>query len=165
MMTLDTVTRSLQAIAVRLLLMGLLFVGYWTAWRPARAIILNEAAVPVLQWSADHEEQVRPTAGPVRLELPSGADRSMPAPAGVTFLLPALFLVAVFPDRPYWLIFWAGHCLLFVFIMLAWAAALMHTPGAEPIAGFLQTYGVDIYSMGLPIIWWAAHRRRVARAS
>lgn len=153
---------SLRTIAVRLLLMGLLFVGYWTAWRPARAIVLNQTAVPVLQWSAEREADVRPTTGPTRLTLPNGADRALPAPAGVQFLLPALFLIAAFPTRAYWLFFWLGHCALFALIVAAWAATLMEWPGALAIAGFLQTYGVDLYSLGVPVAVWISHRRGIS---
>lgn len=148
----------LRAVAVRLLLMGLLFVGYWTAWRPARTVVLNEAAAPVLQWSAPTDTAVQARGGPVRITLPGGMSTSLPAPAGIPFLLPALFLVAAFPKRLYWLFFWAGHCALFFLLVAAWSAALMGWPGALPIADFLKTYGVDLYSLGVPIGLWVRHR-------
>ncbi|PEN08682.1 hypothetical protein CRI93_02685 [Longimonas halophila] len=150
---------TLRTIAVRLLLMGLLFIGYWTAWRPMRGVVLNEAAVPVLQWSAPSEAAVQARGGPVRITLSSGTQTSLPAPAGIPFLLPALFLVAAFPKHGYWLFFWAGHCLLFACMVAAWSAALMAWPGAFGVADFLQTYGVDLYSLGVPVALWVRHRQ------
>ncbi len=151
---------TLRTIAVRLLLIGLLFIGYWTAWRPMRGVVLNEVAVPILQWSASSETAVQARGGPVRITLPGGAQASLPAPAGIPFLLPALFLVAVFPKHGYWLFFWAGHCLLFAGMVAAWSAALMAWPGALGVADFLQTYGVDLYSLGVPVALWVRHRQR-----
>lgn len=152
-----------QAVAVRSLLIVLLFVGYWTAWRPARTVVLNQVAVPVLQWSAERESDVQASAGPARLTLPSGQERGLPAPAGVPFLLPALFLVAAFPRKPYWFLFWVGHCALFFLIVALWSGALMMWPGAEAVAGFMQTYGVDLYSIGVPVALWVWERRRSSR--
>lgn len=151
---------TLRAIAVRLLLMGLLFVGYWTAWRPARTVVLNQVAVPVLQWSAPTEAAVQARGGPVRIALPGDTETSVPAPAGIPFLLPALFLIAAFPKRPYWALFWVGHCMLFGLVVASWSAALMQWPGAAVLAGFLQTYGVDLYSIGVPVALWVRHRQR-----
>ncbi len=150
----------LRAVAIRLLLMGLLFIGYWTAWRPARSVVLNQGAVPVLEWSASTEAAVQARGGPARITLPGGFETSLPAPAGIPFLLPALFLVAAFPRRAYWLFFWGGHCALFALMVAAWSLALMEWPGARGIADFLQTYGVDLYSLGIPVALWVRHRHR-----
>ena len=150
----------LRAITLRLLLMGLLFVGYWTAWRPARDVVLNQLAAPVLQWSAPTETAVQASGGPIRIKVPNGPESALPAPAGMPFLLPALFLVAAFPKHAYWMLFWVGHCMLFAVIVATWSAALMQWPGAMALADFLQTYGVDLYSIGVPVALWVRHRRR-----
>lgn len=149
----------LRAVALRLLLMGLLFVGYWTAWRPVRSVVLNQAAVPVLEWSASTEAAVQARGGPARIRLPGGSEAALPAPAGIPFLLPALFLIAAFPRRAYWLFFWAGHCVLFALVVTAWSAALVGWPGALAVADFLQTYGIDLYSIGVPVALWVRHRQ------
>lgn len=149
----------LRAVAIRLVLMGLLFIGYWTAWRPARSVVLNQAAVPVLEWSAESPNAIRASGGPVNITLPNGNETGLPAPAGIPFLLPALFLIAAFPKRAYWALFWVGHCMVFALMVAAWSAALMEWPGAAALAGFLQTYGVDLYSLGIPVALWVRHRR------
>jgi len=141
----------------------LLLVAYFTAWRPVRMEIMTSAVQPALQAAAAGSgAQVRVIAGggAIRIQQPEGRFPSkggFPAPAGVPFLLPALFLVVLAPRRPYWLLFWAGHVLLSGVLVLGWALALQGVDAGGYVATFTKAYGVDAYSLLVPMLVLVRH--------
>ena len=172
---------------------GLLVLVYLLLWSPARRMLVAHGTYPVLEASADGVPQasvrLNASAGVVRVDVareafPSadvanerGADAwrgTLAAPAGVKFLLPALFLVVLAPGRLYWLAFGAGH-LAFGALELGSGIVLVHAPAyGEPLLRFVQSYATDAYSLGVPALVliaragtapWGARSQREADAS
>jgi hypothetical protein len=74
------------------------------------------------------------------------------APAGVKFLLPAGFLILVAPKRPRLRSFFAGHLLLGALGLGLLAGGVAGLPGGLGLSRFVQTYGVDTYSLAVPVL-------------
>lgn len=138
----------------RTVLAGLLVTAYLYAWTPARTAWVTHLAVPVLEHSAPPEAQVsaRPRAHTVRVQAPSGATLTYSAPAGVKFLLPGLFLAVFGAARPRLGLFFGGHLFLGGVILLLDAVGVTGVPGGLSLADFVQQYGVDAYSLTMPIL-------------
>jgi len=154
---------------------GLLLLVYLLLWSPVRRGIVVHGVYPVLNAAATEGEAtvtLNTAAGVVRIDVArkktssmhSGRDLpefwrgTLAAPAGVKFLLPALFLVVLAPGRPYWLYFGAGHLVLGG-LALGSGVVLLHAPTyGEPLLRFVQSYATDAYSLGVPALVLIAHR-------
>jgi hypothetical protein len=79
----------------------------------------------------------------------------LPPPAGIQFLLPALFIAGLLPHRPTWVLFFLGHVALSGIVVLACAGGLAGLPLTPWIAGFTQEYLIDIYSLTVPVLLFA----------
>jgi hypothetical protein len=136
----------------RIVLGGLLLAAYLYAWTPARTA-WTEYGGTLVKHVAPPEATVsaRPAAHTIRLSAADDTRTSYTAPAGIKFLLPALFLLFIAPARPLLFSFFGGHLLLGVLalgLMMAGTAAL---PAGLGLARFVQTYGVDAYSLAVPV--------------
>lgn len=137
----------------------LLVVAYATIWRPARAVLTRHLAYPVLT-SVDTERArtFNPTlkAGGLSIALrssePSVSGGAFRAPVGILFLLPALFLVAFFPYRPYWFYFWGVHLVLGLLQLGAVALGVGWTDWGFVLNSFLRGYVVQGVSLAAPIV-------------
>ena len=140
----------------RTVLAGLLLATYLFAWTPVRTAWTRTAA-SVLDATAPAETNVssRPRAHVVRVQPEAGSAFSYTAPAGVKFLLPGLFLVLIAPTRPLLGTFFAGHLALGGLTLGFAAAALAGLPGGDGLARFVQSYGVDAYSLIVPVLIFA----------
>jgi hypothetical protein len=133
-----------------------LFVAYLTVWQPVRTVMLTGVANPVLQQialgSPDASVHLNCSAQILRIQYgPERNDRtSVPAPAGVPFLLPALFLCILAPRRPVWLFFLLGHVGMSGLVVISWAVALQGSGVAIHVAQALGSYGIDAYSLIVP---------------
>jgi hypothetical protein len=122
--------------------------------------MLTDLANPVLQQvalgSADASVRLNRSAQVVRIQYgPERGDRtSVPAPAGVPFLLPALFLCILAPRRPVWLFFLLGHVAMTGLVVISWAVALQGSGVAIHFAQALGSYGIDAYSLTIPALVW-----------
>jgi hypothetical protein len=136
----------------------LLIAVYFFAWSPVRSLIVTDLASPLLQEAARVQEEdfvdVNPTSGAVLITLETiDHHGSFGAPAGVTFLLPGLFLVLFSPVRTGWLIvFWIGHCGISGLCLLGWFVALTGLMPGAYVAEFVNAYLVDAYSLLAPVI-------------
>jgi hypothetical protein len=146
--------------AHRTVLAGLLLTAYLVAWTPARTTWTRTAA-SVLNAPAPAETTVssHPGGHVVRVQSEAGSAFSYTVPAGVKFLLPGLFLVLIAPTRPLLGAFFAGHLVLGGLTLVLAAAAFAGLPGGFDLADFVQTYGVDAYSLAVPVLTFARHRR------
>jgi hypothetical protein len=144
----------------RTVLAGLLLTAYLFAWTPARTA-WTRAAATVLDVTAPTATEVtaRPDAHVVSLQPENKPSFAYTAPAGVKFLLPGLFLALIVPSRPLLGTFFAGHLALGSLTLGFAAAALAGMPGGLNLAVFVQTYGVDAYSLAVPVLTFARHRR------
>jgi hypothetical protein len=154
---------------------GLLVVVYLTVWSEARRAIMVHAAAPILHAAAaDHPHasvSANAGSGAVAVTVRAGEDASgetrratLVAPAGVQFLLPALFLVLIAPGRLDWLYFGAGHLGLSALAVAA-GAVMIGAPGyGAPVVAFVQSYLVDAYSLAVPALVYVRHRSRRATA-
>jgi hypothetical protein len=123
--------------------------------------MLTDLANPVLQQvalgNADASVRLNRSAQVLRIQYgPERSDRtSVPAPAGVPFLLPALFLCILAPRRPVWLFFLLGHVGITGLVVISWAVALQGSGVAIHFAQALGSYGIDAYSLMIPALVWA----------
>lgn len=144
----------------RAVLGGLLLIAYLYAWTPARTAWVEHAAAPLLTCATGNEADVslRPAAHTVRVQLTETHSVGYQAPAGIKFLLPALFLIVIAPARPRLGMFFAGHLGLGALALALLASGTGGLPGSIPLARFVQTYGVDAYSLAVPVLVFARHR-------
>jgi hypothetical protein len=140
-------------------LVGLLLAAYLWAWTPARTewtrsvtTVMEQVAPTALTVSS------RPQAHSIRVEKDQSVRLQYVAPAGVKFLLPALFLILIAPARPRIGLFFAGHAALAAIAAALGTAGLAGLPAGLGIASFVQTYGVDAYSLAVPVLVWAHPR-------
>jgi hypothetical protein len=138
--------------AHRTVLAGLLLVTYLFAWTPARTAWTRTAAT-VLDRATPAATKVsaRPDAHVISLQPENEPSFAYTAPAGVKFLLPGLFLLFIAPPRPFLGAFFAGHLALGGLTLGLAAATLAGLPGGLGLAGFVQSYGVDVFSLGVPV--------------
>jgi len=172
-MTLPAARPTRAAWLFRLGMAGLLVLVYLTVWSEARRAIMVHAAYPVLKAVAADSPAASVTANPrsgavavaVRGAESGGTERvTLTAPAGVQFLLPALFLVLVAPGRPDWLYFGAGHVGLSA-LAVGGGAVMIGAPGyGAPVVTFVQAYLVDAYSLAVPALVYVRHRSRRVKA-
>ncbi|WP_143815418.1 hypothetical protein [Longibacter salinarum] len=137
--------------------MSLIVVSYFALWQPVRNGWGNRVVYPVLSEIAEaypgatvktSGRGVRVTRKSVEGPLNSIVTRP---PAGVKFLLPALFVVGIAPDRPWWLGFFAGHILLAVLVALSLAGFIVGLTFFGYFGHGVQLYALDAYSLGFPI--------------
>ncbi len=146
---------------------------YFGAWQPARTWLAQSVAYPAL--ALVHTER----SGHFTLDAgrhprsvyvfeagdPSGEARAVfHAPAGRTFLVAALVLIALFPYRPYWLYLWGFHLSLGALSLVALLAGLGWTEAGLTFHTFLDRYVALAVSMAAPFVAWPGFRRRIARA-
>jgi hypothetical protein len=144
-------------------LAGLLLAAYLWAWTPARTAWTAHAAAPVLTRVADAEAAVtaRPAAHTVRVRISADDRFRYRAPAGIKFLLPGLFLVVIAPARPRLWAFFGGHLALGALALGLGAGGIAGLPGGVALARFVQTYGVDAYSLAVPTLVFARRHASV----
>jgi hypothetical protein len=144
--------------ALRLVVMTLLVVSYFTLWQPARNGWGPRLVYPTLSEIAKNraDVSVSVTGRVVRISPVQTGTKSrsytLAPPAGVRFLLPALFILAIAPRRWGW--FFAGHILLSVVITCAFAGFAEGSPALGYLGRGIQAYVVDAYSLGYPILMY-----------
>ncbi len=80
------------------------------------------------------------------------------APVGVIFLLPAMFLAALFPSRPYWAYLLAYHVVLGLTSFLVFAAGVAWWAPAFGVYTFARTYLAETVSLAVPLLLALAAR-------
>jgi hypothetical protein len=73
-------------------------------------------------------------------------------PVGVVFLLPAMFLAAAFPARPYWLWLLAYHVVLGAVSFGVFALGLGWVGPAFEVYTFSRTYLAETVSLVVPVL-------------
>jgi hypothetical protein len=80
------------------------------------------------------------------------------SPVGVMFIMPALFLIALFPSRPYWLWLLGYHVVIGVGGFVVFAVGLAWLEPAFKVYLFSRTYLTESISLAVPLlIALAAH--------
>ena len=146
----------------RAVLAGLLLATYLWAWTPVRTAWTTQGAALVerVMDAADANGTVlaRPAVHALRVQTDGDTTTGYTAPAGVKFLFPAGVLVLVVPARPRLGIFFAGHLLIGGLSLGLLAGDAADLPGGFGLSRFLQTYGVDAYSLTVPVLAFARTR-------
>lgn len=137
---------------------GLLAI-YFTAWRPARALYTEHVAYPLLSSIETERASTFEYAfkrGALRVGLRSSRANvgatDYHAPAGRTFLLPALLLALLFPYRPYWLYLWGFHLAVGALFLGLAALGIAWADAAFLLQRFLERYVVQALSLGAPLL-------------
>ena len=82
------------------------------------------------------------------------------APVGVLFVLPAMFLIAVFPLRPYWVYLLIYHLAVGVLSFGVFALGVGYLDAAFELYRFSRTYLTEAVSLGVPALIWLRARTR-----
>jgi len=138
---------------------------YFTAWRPARALLTQHVAYPVFT-SIDTERsrlfRYKFRRGALRIGVEaahSGVESTQySAPAGRDFLLPALLLILLFPYRPYWLYFWGFHLGVGALLLGLVALGIAWTDAAFALHHLLRKYVIQALTLGAPLLALAYER-------
>ena len=150
----------------------LLFVAYVLVLRPARELLAQHVAYPVFA-SVDTPRSAQFDVVQGRSEavfvLPAGAETDeeriiWAAPAGVIFLLPAMFLLVAFPTKPYWLYLFGYHLLLGVSTVVFFALGIGWIPAAFDVHQFARTYVSEGISLTIPLLLFLAGKAGEIRA-
>lgn len=146
----------------RVVLTGLLLAAYLWVWTPARTAwttqgaALVERVIEVTDGTAT--VTARPPTHTLRVAPDSDSTTGYTAPAGVKFLLPAGVLILLVPQRPRLGLFFAGHLLLGGLSLALLAGGAAGLPGGLAMADFVQAYGVDAYSLAVPVLIFVRSR-------
>ena len=149
-----------------LLFAGLLLLAYVVALRPVRETVAQRIAYPVFASVDTPRSAGFDVVQPGRraeavFVLPSGAETDderivWAAPAGVIFLLPAMFLIAAFPTKPYWLYLLGYHLVLGFSTIVLFALGIGWLPGAFDVHQFARTYVSEGVSLTIPLLLFLA---------
>ncbi len=159
---------KLWGLAFAVLLAGAYVVGL----RPLRVAMGDHVALPLFQSihtprSEQFELQQTPLVRGSVYAVPRGemTDQARLAgtaqwapPAGALFILPALFLVLAFPDKPYWLYLFAYHVAVGAAALLVFAVGLGWAEPAFSLYTFSRTYMTEGVSLAVPLLLWLAGR-------
>lgn len=151
---------------------GLLAVVYLTALRPARVALATHVAAPAFEaieteGSDRYIVEPSPRGGADVYVVPVDAETDderqagtavWASPLGALFVVPAMFLVAVFPDRPYWLYLMGYHLVVGVVASLVFAVGLSVFEPAFALYTFSRTYLTETVSLVVPLLLWLAGR-------
>ncbi|MEM1056678.1 MAG: hypothetical protein AAGI52_14245 [Bacteroidota bacterium] len=165
-------TRSLrQRIGRRPRLWGLVFallllVSYVLVIRPVREVVAQYVAYPIFAAVETPRSAQFDVVQPARraeavFVLPAGAETDdgrvvWAAPAGVIFLLPAMFLLAAFPTRPYWIYLLGYHAVLGIGTIVLFALGIGWIPAAFDVHQFARTYVSEGVSLTVPLLLFLA---------
>lgn len=144
----------------RLFVVGLLLVVYVFLWTPVRRGFTQHVAQPFVEMGCPTSPSgctaVSGGGKTLVVRLPPKntppSSLSLPAPAGISFLLPALFLIALAPQRLYWLWFWLGHVVIGAIGMSLGALTVGGVAIASRVLHFTLAYLVDAYSLFVPAL-------------
>lgn len=144
----------------RLFVVGLLLVVYVFLWTPVRRGFTQHVAQPLVELGCPTSTSACTAISGggktlmVRLppEKTPPSSLSLPAPAGISFLLPALFLIALAPQRLHWLWFWLGHVVIGTIVVGLGALTVGGVHIAPRVLHFTLAYLVDAYSLFVPAL-------------
>jgi hypothetical protein len=158
---------EMRRVAVGLGAAAVFTLVYLVAAPPTRRWVAEHVAAPVIAATAGPGLNVAPRASPPSVVVSTGS-RALAAysvPLGVLFFLPALLLLAVAPDRPYWMLFAAYLIAVGVLDLGVVAAGTAWGGGWFAFHQFLDGYVIRPTSIAVPLLFLDHHRRATARAA
>lgn len=145
--------------AVRLLLIGLFLGAYVMVWRPARDWASAHVMAPLLAQVDTPRAQRYDVSGArarvveIRPATETEPVADMAAPTGLLFVIGSVFLLALYPTRPYWVYLGLYQWLLGGLMLGLLAVGLGWADWGFTVYELLET---DIYrgtSLGLPLVF------------
>lgn len=134
--------------------------------RPVREVVAQYVAYPIFAAVETPRSAQFDVVQPARraeavFVLPAGAETDdgrvvWAAPAGVIFLLPAMFLLAAFPTRPYWIYLLGYHAVLGIGTIVLFALGIGWIPAAFDVHQFARTYVSEGVSLTVPLLLFLA---------
>ena len=161
---------------------ALLFAAYVVALRPARVWSARSVAKPafehidtprarslqILQTDDRPEAVFALPSGMTSLAVSERVQQPDVAqwvpPAGILFLLPALFLIAAFPREPYWLYLLGYHLAVGLVSFGVFALGVAYSEAAFDLYRFSRTYLTEAVSLAVPALIWLRARASPAVA-
>lgn len=155
-----------------LALATVLAAAYLLAIRPARVALAVEVAGPLYERIDTERGQqfeilASPRGGADVYAVPPAAQSVddleagvavWASPFGALFIVPALFLALLFPDKPYWLYLLAYHAAVGLLGSLVFAIGLGWVEPAFALYTFSRTYLTETVSLVVPLLLWLAGR-------
>jgi hypothetical protein len=160
--------RGIRRTAIGVVAAAVFAVAYVLAAPSARGWAAEHLVAPILTAAAGDDAglTVSAAADPPSVVVSARAAQlaSYSIPLGVLFFLPALLLIVVAPDRPYWALF-AGYLVLIGLIDLGVVAAGLAWSRAWLTAHlFIDSYVIRPTSIAVPLLFLEHHRRTRAVA-
>lgn len=149
----------------RAVLIGLLVLAYVGAWRPARSWLAHQVLYPAfssIETERADEYRLRKAPLGVAAHSTDRRTRRFRVPVGILFLLPALILVLLFPDRPYWLYLWLYLVALGGLGGVSFGIGLGWTSWGFHLQAILTGHFRTATSLGAPVLVWQLYRPRVS---
>jgi hypothetical protein len=145
---------------------ALLLLAYVYAWRPARAWVTSHIIHPTLaSLETPRAAQYQVTASYLSVDVraSSGGGRSVALrpTAGLLFVLPAVFLLLLFPNEPYWIYLFGYHLVLGTCMVGAVTIGVGWADWGFAVYQFLIGYILKATSLAAPLLPFLlpAHQR------
>lgn len=142
----------------------LLGTAYVSLVRPAREVFAEHVAFPLFDsLGTERAQGIQLETRPQRPEsvFVVSPERTIDwsAPVGMLFVLPAMFLVAVFPFKRYWFYLLLYHLLLGITGLLLFIVGIAWLDLAFDIYLFARTYFAETVSLAVPALLFLAGKK------
>lgn len=142
----------------------LLGVGYVLLIRPGREAFAEQVALPLFDSiGTERAQEMQMEIRPQRPEsvFVVSAERTIDwsAPVGMLFAFPAMFLIAVFPFKKYWLYLLLYHVLLGVTGIVLFMVGIAWLNVAFDVYLFARTYFAETVSLAVPVLLYLAGKK------
>lgn len=147
-----------------LIFAALIAVSNMVLLRPAREVLTRDIAFPLFSLIATERAQtikikLHPQISKAILVTTSRREVRWGAPVGTLFALAAMFLVAVFPFKKYWLYLLLYHVVLGITGMLLFMVGIAWLDLAFDVYDFSRTYFAETVSIAIPVLLYIAGKR------
>ena len=141
---------------IRVGAVALLVLVHIGVWRPAREALAESVAYPLaasIDTARARNIAVRLEPRVVRADVGDEVHR-YPMPAALSYLVVATVLIAVWPQRLYWLWLWGAHLAMGLVAYAAFVSGIGWTGWGFAVATLVRNYLEP--ALGLGVLLWAS---------